>query len=122
MALNVLPIDALSPVPEITILEIAVLIVFARRPGMDLGGVASEITRWFHVDVAAADVAHPVRRLQHRTLLEGEGATLRATEHARAKAEAAARGIVHLTFRDKYFFDVGKLLDVTIREDKGHAL
>ena len=79
------------------------------------------MARWLHVDIDKQDLAHPVRRLHHRSLLEGEEHALRATEDARAKAEHAARGIVHLTFRDNYFFDVGKLLDVSIREDKSHA-
>ena len=60
-------------------------------------------------------------RLLHREWLTSDGPAFHATEHARVKAEFAARGLVHFLFRDRFFFDVGKLLDVTIvREDPFH--
>lgn len=119
MASNVVSFDALAPIPDVSMLELAVVIVFARKPNAKVATAAAEIARWFNVDVSASDLMHPLRRLQHRAWLTPAGASFRATEEAREKAEAAARGLVHLVFRDRFFFDVGKLLDVNIvREDK----
>lgn len=119
MASNVVSFDTLAPIPDVSVLELAVVIVFARKPNIELATAAAEITRWFKVDVSTSDLAHPMRRLQHRAWLTPAGVSFRATEEAREKAEAAARGLVHLVFRDRLFFDVSKLLDVTIiREDK----
>ena len=120
-AASVTAFDALAPVPEISVLELAVVICLARRPGSDLASVAAEIGRWFNIRLTQSDLAGPLRRLVHREWLLSDGISLRATEDARVKAEFAARGLVHFVFRDRYFFDVGKLLDVTIvREDPIH--
>ena len=117
-AASITAFDALAPVPEISVLELAVVICFARRPGIDPAGVAAEIGRWFNASLVESDLAGPLRRLVHREWLLCDGLSFRATEEARAKAEFAGRGLVHFLFRDRYFFDVGKLLDVTIvRED-----
>ena len=120
-ATNVTAFDALAPLPEISVLELAVVICFARRPGIDLAGVVAEIGRWFNASLVESDLAGPLRRLVHREWLTSDGTAIHATEDARLKAEFAARGLVHFVFRDRYFFDVGKLLDVTIvREDLHH--
>jgi hypothetical protein len=120
-ASSVTAFDALAPVPDISVLELAVVICFARRPGSDLAGAASEIGRWFNASLTQSDLAGPLRRLLHREWLLGDGPSFRASEDARVKAEFAARGLVHFLFRDRFFFDVGKLLDVTIvREDPCH--
>ena len=117
-ATSVTAFDALAPVPEFSVLELAVVICLARRPGSDLGSVAAEIGHWFDASVTQSDLAGPLRRLVHREWLLCDGPSFRAAEDARVKAEFAARGLVHFLFRDRYFFDVGKLLDVTIvRED-----
>jgi hypothetical protein len=119
---SVTAFDALAPVPDFSVLELAIVIVFARSPGISLAGVGVEIARWFKTDVSECDLAQPVGRLMRREWLTTDGKTLHATEEARAKAELAARGIVQLMFRDRYFFDVGKLLEVTIiKEDSPHA-
>ena len=120
-ASRVTAFDALTPVPELSVLELAVVICFARRPGSDLASVVAEIGRWFDASLVESDLAGPLRRLVHREWLLSEGDAFRATEDARVKAEFAARGLVHFVFRDRFFFDVGKLLDVTIvREDPFH--
>ena len=117
-AASVTAFDALAPIPEISVLELAVVICLVRRPGIDPAGVVAEIGRWFNASLIESDLAGPLRRLVHREWLVSDGAAFRATEDARVKAEFAARGLVHFVFRDRYFFDVGKLLDVTIvRED-----
>ncbi len=116
---SVTAFDALAPIPEFSVLELAVVMVFARCPGIDVPGVAAEIGRWFNANLIESDLAQPLRRLLHREWLTTDGIALHATEEAREKAEFAVRGLVHLVFRDRYFFDVGKLLDVTIvREDR----
>lgn len=121
-ATSVIAIDALLPLPDISVLELAVLIVFARRPSIEVAGAAAEIGRWFKVDVSPGDLAHPVRRLEHRAWLTADGSSFRASEEVRERAESAARGLIHLVFRDRFFFDVAKLLDVTIiREDRANA-
>ena len=120
-AASVTAFDALAPVPEFSVLELAIVICFARRPGSDLGSVVAEIGRWFNASLVENDLAGPLRRLVHREWLLSDGPSFRASEDARLKAEFAARGLVHFLFRDRYFFDVGKLLDVTIvREDPIH--
>ena len=122
MSASVTPIDALCPVPDVSVLEMAVLIVFVRRPGIDMSSLVAEISHWFRSDLRECDVTNPLRRLQHKEWLVDDGAVLRATEGARQKAEFAAKGIVHLAFRDRFFFDVGKLLDVSIvKEDRTHG-
>lgn len=120
-ASNITAFDALAPVPEISVLELAVVICLARRPGIEPADVVAEIGRWFNASLVESDLAGPLRRLVHREWLVSDGAAFRATEDARLKAEFASRGLVHFLFRDRYFFDVGKLLDVTIvREDPIH--
>jgi hypothetical protein len=120
-AASVTAFDARTPLPEFSVLELAVVICFARRPGSDLASVVAEIARWFDIGLVEGDLAGPLRRLVHREWLVSDGAGFRATEDARLKAEFAGRGLVHFLFRDRYFFDVGKLLDVSIvREDQQH--
>ena len=117
-AASVTAFDALAPIPEISVLELAVVICLVRRPGTEPAGVVAEIGRWFNAGLVESDLAGPLRRLVHRKWLTSDGLSFRATEDARLKAEFAARGLVHFLFRDRFFFDVGKLLDVTIvRED-----
>lgn len=117
-ATSVTAFDAFAPIPDVSVLELAVVIVFARTPSIEVSGAAAEIARWFKVDVSPSDLANPMRRLEHRAWLTADGKSFRATQEARDKAEFAAKGIVHLAFRDRFFFDVGKLLDVTIiKED-----
>ena len=120
-ASRVTAFDALTPVPELSVLELAVVICLVRRPGIEPAGVVAEIGRWFNASLVESDLAGPLRRLVHREWLMSDGTAFRATEDARVKAEFAARGLVHFLFRDRFFFDVGKLLDVTIvREDLLH--
>lgn len=120
-ASSVTAFDALTPVPEFSVLELAVVICLVRRPGTDPAGVVAEIGRWFNASLVESDLAGPLRRLVHREWLVSDGPSFRATEDARLKAEFAGRGLVHFLFRDRYFFDVGKLLDVIIvREDPIH--
>ncbi|UVO53790.1 hypothetical protein [Sphingomonas sp. SUN039] len=119
---SVTAIDALAPIPEISVVELAVVICFTRRPGSDVASVVAEIGRWFNISLVESDISNALRRLIHREWLTTDGIALHATEAARDKAELAARGIVQLIYRDRYFFDVGKLLDVTlIREDRPDA-
>ena len=118
-ATTVTAFDAFAPVPEMSVLELAVVICFARQPGIDVAGVVVEIGRWFKTSVVESDLSAALRRLIHREWLTTDGVALHATDEAREKAEFAAKGIVGLIYRDKYFFDVGKLLDVTlVREDR----
>ena len=54
--------------------------------------------------------------------MTAKGDRYAATDNGRARAESAAKSLVHLIFRDRYFFDVGKLLDVTlVKEDSNDA-
>ena len=111
--------DSLAPVPDVSVLELAVVICSVRQPGSDRANIAAEIGRWFKASLDESDLVAPVRRLAHRQWLTSDGPSLHAAEEAQAKAEFAARGIVQLLFRDRYFFDVGKLLDVAlVREDR----
>jgi hypothetical protein len=113
-ATTVTAYDALAPIPEFSVVELAIFICFARDPGIDVAGVVEEIGRWFKTSIVESDVAAPLRRLLHREWLTTDGIALHATDEARKKAEFAAKGLVQLIYRDRYFFDVGKLLDVTI--------
>ena len=64
----------------------------------------------------------PLRRLVAREGIISDGDRFAATDAGRTRAEKAAQSLVHLFFRDRYFFDVGKLLDVTpVKEDNRHA-
>lgn len=117
-AASVTAFDSIAPVPDFSVLELAIIIVFSRRPGIDVAGAAAEIGRWFKTEIVASDLSRSLSRLIHREWLTTDGISLHATEGAREKAESAGRGLVHLVFRDRFFFDVGKLLDVTIiKED-----
>jgi hypothetical protein len=114
--------DALVPIPELSIAELALVICYVRRPGAELGTVASEIGRWFNADIVEHDLATALRRLVHREWITIEGTAYRVSDAARTRAEFAARGLVRLIYRDRYFFDIGKLLDVTfLREDHPDA-
>jgi len=118
---SVMALDSFIPVPDISVLELAVVICCVRRPGVDGARLAKTIGRWFGVKLAENDLKMSLRRLSHRDWLKTEGTGLHVGEEARQKAEFAAHGLVQLLFRDRYFFDVGKLLDVSIvKEDQSH--
>jgi len=117
----VMALDSFIPVPDISVLELAVVICCARRPGVDGARLAKTIGRWFGIKLAENDLKTSLRRLSHRDWLKSDGTGLHVGEEAREKAEFAAHGLVQLLFRDRYFFDVGKLLDVSIvKEDQSH--
>ena len=119
---KLIPFDARAPVPDLTILELGIAIVCTRRPTLGVDQIAAEIARWFRNDIASRHVELPLKRLIARGDVASVGGGFAATETGRVRAEEAARGLVHLIFRDRYFFDVGKLLDVTfVREDGNHA-
>lgn len=108
--------------PDFTVIELAIVIVCTRRPRMAIGEIAAEIARWVGKDVQANHVEMPLRRLLARADVTAEGDRYAATDNGRARAESAAKSLVHLIFRDRYFFDVGKLLDVTlVKEDSNDA-
>jgi hypothetical protein len=116
---TVTPIDANAPIPDLSAIELSVIICLARQPGIAVASVAAEIGRWFKTEVIDSDLSTALRRLIRREWLTTDGIALHATDEAIRKAEFAAKGIVGLIYRDKYFFDVGKLLDVTlVREDR----
>ncbi|WP_123906370.1 hypothetical protein [Sphingorhabdus sp. YGSMI21] len=117
----VMALDSFIPVPDISVLELAVVICCARRPGVDGARLAKTIGRWFGIKLVENDLKTSLRRLSHRDWLKSDGTGLHVGEEAREKAEFAAHGLVQLLFRDRYFFDVGKLLDVSIvKEDQSH--
>lgn len=119
---TLIPIDARAPVPDLTILELGIAIVCTRRPTFTIEQIAAEIARWFGKDVTAAHVELPLKRLIARGEVADNGGSFGATETGHSRAEEAARALVRLIFRDRYFFDVGKLLDVIlVKEDDNHA-
>ena len=116
-----LPFDDRA-VPDFTVIELAITIVCTRRPGMAIDEIAAEIARWFGKDVRANHVEMPLHRLVARTDVTVDRDRYASTDHCRERAESAARSLVHLFFRDRYFFDVAKLLDVSfVKEDSNHA-
>jgi hypothetical protein len=111
-----------SPVPDLTVIELAIVIVCTRRPRSGTDEIASEISRWFDRPVTASHVELPLHRLIARGEVTSDGDRFGSTDLGRNRAEDAARSLVRLIFRDRYFFDVGKLLDVTlVKEDANHA-
>lgn len=121
-AATVTAIDANAPIPDLSAIELSLIICLARQPGSTVSGVAAEIGRWFKTEVIDSDLSTALRRLIRREWLTTDGIALHATDEAIRKAEFAARGLVQLIYRDRYFFDVGKLLDVTlVREDRPDA-
>lgn len=118
---TIVPFDDRA-VPDFTVIELAIVIVCTRRPRTATGEIAAEIARWAGKDVRANHVEMPLRRLVARADVTAEGDRYAATDNGRARAESAAKSLVHLIFRDRYFFDVGKLLDVTlVKEDSNDA-
>lgn len=114
----VMPFDAHAPIPDLSVIELAMVICCVRKPGIDLACVAANIGRWFEASVVEDDLLMPLRRLEHRAWLISDGSALHPGQEAQKQAEFAARGIVRLLFRDRYFFDVAKLLRVKlVRED-----
>ena len=93
-ASSVTAFDAFAPVSDLTVLELAIVICFVRRPGSDLASVGDEIGRWFKTSVVESDLSSSLRRLVHREFLTTDGKSLHVTEDARERAECAARGIV----------------------------
>jgi hypothetical protein len=115
-------IDTRAPVPDLTILELGITIVCTRRPTPAVDQIAAEIGRWFGKEITASHVEMPLKRLIARGDVIDNRGCFGASETGRTRAENAARGVVHLVFRDRYFFDVGKLLEVTfVKEDGKHA-
>jgi hypothetical protein len=98
---SVTAFDAGTSVPDFSMIELAIVIVFSRHPGIDLAGAAAEISRWFKADINAGDLARPLRRLVHREWVTTDGVSLLATTRAREMAEFAGRGLVHLIYRDR---------------------
>jgi hypothetical protein len=108
--------------PDLTVIELAIAIVCTRRPLSTTEEISAEITRWFGNDIRPAHVEVPLRRLVAREDVVIDGDRFASTDKGRSRAETAAQSLVHLFFRDRYFFDVGKLLDVTlVKEDNRHA-
>lgn len=108
--------------PDLTVIELAIAIVCTRRPCTATDEIAAEITRWFGSDIKPAHVEVPLRRLVAREDVVVDGDRYSSTDKGRTRAETAAQSLVHLFFRDRYFFDVGKLLDVTlVKEEHRHA-
>lgn len=119
---SVISIDTRAPVPDLTILELGITIVCTRRPSSAPGQIATEIGRWFGKEITASHVELPLKRLIARGDVIDVCGCFGASETGRIRAEEAARGVVRLVFRDRYFFDVGKLLEVTlVQEDGKHA-
>jgi hypothetical protein len=115
--------DARAPVPDLSVLELAVIICVVRKPAHGAGAIAANLARRFNVPLEASDLVSPLRRLERRGWLIGNDPKFEVSEEARNRAEFAARGIVQLLFRDRYFFDVGKLLDVTlVSEDQARGI
>ena len=109
-------------VPDLSVIELAIAIVCTRKPGSAVDEIAVEIARWFRKDVGPSDVEMPLRRLIARSDVTADGDRYGATENGRARAESAAQALVYLFFRDRYFFDVAKLLEVKfVKEDTSHA-
>jgi hypothetical protein len=114
----VMSFDADQPIPDLSVVELAIVICCIRKPGIDLASVALNIGRWFGTSVVESDLLVPLRRLEHRAWLTSDGSLLHPGQEAQKQAEFAARGIVRLLFRDRYFFDVARLLSVKlVRED-----
>jgi hypothetical protein len=115
-------IKARGPVPDLTVLELAIAIVCTRRPRSETDEIASEISRWFDRPVTASHVELPLHRLIARGEVTSDDDRFGSTDLGANRAEDAAHSLVRLIFRDRYFFDVGKLLDVTlVKEDANHA-
>lgn len=109
-------------VPDLSVIELAIAIVCTRKPGSAVDEIAAEIARWFRKDVGPSDVELPLHRLVARADVIAKGNRYAATENGRVRAESAAQALVYLFFRDRYFFDVAKLLEVKfVREDSSHA-
>ena len=107
-------------VPDMTVLELAITIVCTRRTRSGIDEIAAEIARWFGREVRGSHIEMPLHRLLGRSEVAFESDRYAATEMGRARAESAANSLVHLFFRDRYFFDVGKLLEVTLVTEDGH--
>lgn len=107
-------------VPDMTVLELAITIVCTRRARSGSDEIAAEIARWFGREVRGSHIEMPLHRLLGRSEVAFESDRYAATEMGRARAESAANSLVHLFFRDRYFFDVGKLLEVTLVTEDGH--
>lgn len=118
---NITTFDTEAPIPDLSVVELAIVIVTTRQPGIKLGALAQELGRWFGNDVAVAHVELPLRRLVTRECVTEQLGNYTATEEARVRAERAAKGLVHLFFRDRYFFDVSKLLEISFVREDGRA-
>ena len=111
-----------APVPDLTIMELGIAIVCTRAPTSAVDQVAAEIARWFGRPVTAAHVELPLQRLIARGDVVANASGFGATPSGQGRAEDAARALVRLFFRDRYFFDVAKLLEIRlVREDGNHA-
>ena len=106
---------------DMTVLELAISVVCTRRPLSPVEDIAAEVSRWFSSEVRPAHIEMPLHRLVARADVAADGHRYQTTETGRERAETMARSLVHLVFRDRYFFDVGKLLDVTLVKEDGHA-
>ena len=106
---------------DLTVLELAIAIVCTRKPGAALETLAEEVGRRFGSELTPLQLELPVQRMIARADLVADARRYAASDLGRVRAEAAARSLVHLFFRDRYFFDVRRLLEVAFNEERDDA-
>lgn len=110
-----------SAVPDFTILELGITIACTRKPAPDHQQIADSIAEWFHHDISGANIELPLQRLLARGDMAQDDGHFCSTDTGRVRAEEAAQALVRLIFRDRFFFDVGKLLDVILVKEDSRA-
>ena len=90
-----------------TVLELAVSIVCTRTSRLGLDDMGAEVSKWFNCEVRPVHLEMPLHRLMARGDLTPLESGYVTTENGRTRAEATAKSLVKLIFRDRYFFDVG---------------
>lgn len=115
---TVTPIEQAASAPDLSVIEVAIAVVCTRTPNAAFDEISAEVGRWFGKELKPQQIERPLQRLVTRGDVVSDGLRFAATPLGSSRAESAARSLVHLLFRERYYFDVGKLLDLALEKEE----
>lgn len=110
-------LDALRPVPDMSVLEFAVLMAYYRNPGIDLESVAALVGDWFVRALVPSDLTPAIRRLTQRSWLDADALSYAPTQTGLEASRPLLGGMIRMIDGGRRLWDVGKMIQLaTLRE------
>ncbi len=103
------PFDVGTSIPNLSVLEFAVLIAVFRKPGILPEQVRLKLSHWFVVEVAPAEISRAGDRLLHRGYIEPRGDGWNPVPRLVDDAARLLGGMIRLIDDDRQRFDVALL-------------